>query len=100
MARFKITAPDGRFEGIVGGARFIEGTATVPEGHPALGYCQRRGYTVEPAGGQASASSAPVRPADADRKAAWVAYVAATSDLSEAEANDMTKSELIALADS
>lgn len=37
----------------------------------------------------------PERPAQADRKADWVAYAAAVSDLTEAEADEMTKADLI-----
>lgn len=52
----------------------------------------------EPAGERAP--SAPERPGKGDAKPVWVAYVAATSDLSEAEAGDMTKAELQELAES
>lgn len=40
----------------------------------------------------------PERPAQAATKEVWVAYIVATTDLSEAEAADLTKADLIALA--
>ncbi|ASU81410.1 hypothetical protein CDO52_00205 [Nocardiopsis gilva YIM 90087] len=40
----------------------------------------------------------PQRPANADAKAAWVAYIAATTDLTETEAAELTKAGLIDLA--
>ncbi|MEU0236775.1 hypothetical protein ABZ234_03725 [Nocardiopsis sp. NPDC006198] len=41
----------------------------------------------------------PERPKQSDDKATWIAYIASTTDLSEAEAKDLTKAELIAQAD-
>ncbi|WP_435107348.1 hypothetical protein [Nocardiopsis synnemataformans] len=38
------------------------------------------------------------RPAQSAAKEVWVAYIARTTDLSEAEAADLTKADLIALA--
>lgn len=39
------------------------------------------------------------RPGKAESKAVWAGYIAATTDLSAAEAADLTKAELVALAD-
>lgn len=50
MAKFKITAPDGSFSGVVGGVQFRDGVAEVESPSAALSYCRRRGYTVEPVG--------------------------------------------------
>lgn len=41
---------------------------------------------------------APVKPKAADPKDSWVAYIVATTDRSETEARDLTKADLIALA--
>lgn len=41
---------------------------------------------------------APKRPGKAEAKAVWEAYIAATTDLSDAEAHDLTKAGLVALA--
>jgi hypothetical protein len=50
--RYKITAPEQSFSGQVAGVAFTRGSATVhtdrPGGPAALGYFQRKGYTVEP----------------------------------------------------
>jgi len=48
---------------------------------------------------QGPSEPAPKRPGKADDKATWVTYIAQTTDLSEAEAADLTKAELVALAD-
>jgi hypothetical protein len=40
----------------------------------------------------------PERPAQSAAKEVWVAYIAQTTDLSEAEAADLTKADLIGLA--
>ncbi|WP_435110169.1 hypothetical protein [Nocardiopsis synnemataformans] len=42
---------------------------------------------------------APVKPKQSDDKATWVAYIASATDLTEAEANDLKKAELIELAE-
>lgn len=54
MAGFKVTAPDPRFNGEVGGVRFRDGRAEMDDGEhgAALAYCRRRGYRVEPVSGE------------------------------------------------
>lgn len=104
VAEFYVTAPDGEFAGDVAGVRFSGGSA-VADGvrdRAALAYFRRRGYTVEPVevDGSGEAPSVPVgRPKSGDPKANWVAYAVASTDLTEAEADDLTKADLIALAD-
>jgi len=53
----------------------------------------------EPIGSKTKAGQVPEKPKQSDDKATWAAYIASTTDLSEAEAGDLTKAELIALAD-
>jgi len=40
----------------------------------------------------------PAKPKQADKREVWAAYIVATTDLTEAEATDLTKPELIELS--
>ncbi|MFJ9558279.1 hypothetical protein ACIRPH_31115 [Nocardiopsis sp. NPDC101807] len=53
----------------------------------------------EPVSSKGKADQASEKPKSGDDKATWVAYIAATTGRSEAEAADLTKAELIALAE-
>lgn len=110
MTRYDVTAPVKGYNGDVGGVRFYKGGAVVDsDTHgAAVAYMRRRGYTLtlitetDAAPEQAEASSdgdAPTKPKAADNKDTWVAYIVATTDLTEAEAADLTKTELQELAD-
>ncbi|MBB4931852.1 hypothetical protein F4561_002672 [Lipingzhangella halophila] len=99
--RYDVQAPEAGHNGEVAGVRFYRGSAVVDDSNrAALAYFRRRGYTVTPAeAGDAAEPEGPTKPAQGDNKAAWVAYIAATTDLSEAEAGDIKKDDLISLAD-
>jgi len=59
-----------------------------------------RGPVVEDVVSTPNALTArPERPKQSVPKDDWIAYIAQTTDLSEAEAADLTKAELMALAD-
>lgn len=49
MAKYKVTAPDKQFNGVVGGVQFVAGRADMDGAtdRAALSYCRRRGYAVE-----------------------------------------------------
>lgn len=106
--RYDVTAPVKGYNGETGGVRFYKGRAHVDETEnpAAVAYFRRRGYTLaevhDEAPGQAeeqsSEDTAPVKPKAADSKDTWIAYTVATTDLSEAEAADLTKTELQELA--
>jgi len=107
MSEFKVTAPDEGFSGQVAEVSFSKGVATVDssDSRAALAYFRRRGYKVEkveqadePQRAEEGQDEPLAKPKQADPKEAWVAYIAATTDLSEAEAADLKKDDLIALA--
>lgn len=107
--RYDVTAPVKGYNGVVGGVTFYRGRGHVDEAEnpAAVAYFRRRGYTLaevhdeqpEQAEGQPSEGTAPAKPKAADSKDTWVAYTVATTDLTEAEAHDLTKAELIELAE-
>ncbi|KOX10137.1 hypothetical protein ADL05_26020 [Nocardiopsis sp. NRRL B-16309] len=102
-----MTSPVGDYNGDVGGVKFYKGRAVVDsDTHgAAVAYMRRRGYTLTPINETAASEErvpeqdGPVKPKAADNKDTWVAYTVATTDLSEAEAGDLTKTELQELAD-
>ncbi|GAB3213315.1 hypothetical protein GCM10027294_43720 [Marinactinospora endophytica] len=126
---YTVQAPTEGFSGDVAGTQFREGTAVVDSVKDAsvLAYFRRRGYRVtrgtagqetnhdgtgspvqtgsDPDPGSPEVPNTAVDAAVADRpsknasKDVWAAYVAATTDLSDAETAEMTKAELIARAD-
>ncbi|QVJ03057.1 hypothetical protein KGD82_13565 [Nocardiopsis eucommiae] len=104
MTRYDVTAPVADYNGEVGGVRFYKGRAHVDASTngAAVAYMRRRGYTLtevrEAEPEKTEASEGPAKPKSGDPKDAWVAYVVATTDLSEAEAADLTKTELQELA--
>lgn len=111
MTRYKITAPEGRFNGEFAGLVFRAGEATAdtPADQAAVIYCQRRGYTVEPLDTSADDASetdsesggGPIQPRSGDPKADWVTYAANHPDetrrLSIEDAEALTKAELVEL---
>ncbi|MFL1440403.1 hypothetical protein [Nocardiopsis protaetiae] len=99
-------APVAGYNGVVGGVTFYKGRAHVDEAEnpAAVGYFRRRKYTLtevreEEPEQAAKSGDAPVKPKQGDDKTTWVKYVVATTDLTEAEAKDLTKAELVKLAD-
>jgi hypothetical protein len=97
--RYTVTAPNAEFTGEIGGVAFYHGAATVEsEQASTLGYFRRRGFTLTPAEGEPQQSTPPPRPAKTAAKSSWVAYVAATTDLSEEEARALSKDDLVDLA--
>jgi hypothetical protein len=105
--RYDVTAPVKGYNGVVGGVTFYRGHGHVDgsENPAAVAYFRRRGYTLtevreeqleQPAETQ---GEPPARPKPVDSKDKWVAYTVATTDLTEAEAADLTKAELQELAD-
>ena len=98
MGEYTVTAPNPTYTGQIGGVAFFHGAATVTDEHTVeLAYFRRKGYRIIPH--EDTGSPQVERPAKADPKAAWVAYVVASTDLSDAEAADLTKAELIELAE-
>lgn len=85
MALYKITAPDPKFVGEVGGVGFYKGVANRVDGDThsaALSYCVRRGYTVEALDVSAAPESEQEnsddsRPAKSASKATWETYAVA-----------------------
>lgn len=101
MTRYDVTAPVADYNGETGGVKFYKGKAHVDASThgAAVAYMRRRGYTfTEVREAESEASEVPAKPKSGDPKDAWVAYVVATTDLSEAEAADLTKTELQELA--
>jgi hypothetical protein len=122
MTKYRITAPETRFNGEFAGLVFRAGEASAetPADQAAVTYCQRRGYTVtavdrdgeappdaeQPATDPAAAASdddglevvvdEPTRPADYAQKGDWVAYAVARG-ATEEDAQAATKNELIEL---
>lgn len=121
MTKYRITAPEARFNGEFAGLVFRAGEAAAetPADQAAVTYCQRRGYTVVPADRDGVAPSAaeqpdtnaadaaaddglevvvdtPARPADYAQKGDWVAY-AVSCGATEEDAQAATKNELIEL---
>ncbi|MEO3860879.1 hypothetical protein [Acrocarpospora sp. B8E8] len=100
MAFYKITAPDRKYTGEVGGIGFYKGVAECVDGgtHSAgLNYCRRKGYTVEaldgPAADQEPQDSGDGRPAKSAAKTAWVKYAVARGVPAE-EAEKSTRDQL------
>ena len=100
--RYDVTAPVKGYNGETGGVRFYKGKAHVDEeANPAaVAYFRRRGYTLTEVHEEQTPSedTTPDKPKQADKREVWVAYIVATTDLTEAEANDLTKTELQELA--
>ena len=101
--RYDVTAPVKGYNGETGGVRFYKGKAHVDEeANPAaVAYFRRRGYTLTEVHEEQTPSedTTPDKPKQADSKAVWVKYVVATTDLTEAEAADLKKDELIELTE-
>ena len=101
MTRYDVQAPVEGYNGEVGGVRFYKGRAHVDSSthFAAVEYMRRRGYTLtevreEQPEETPAEDATPDKPKQADSKDKWVAYVVATTDLTEAEAADLTKAEL------
>jgi len=95
---YRVHAPAEGYEGEVGAVVFRHGVAEIEAGRE-VAYFRRRGYRIEEIGAEQAPKEASERPAQSAPKAEWVAYVTATTDLSEAEAANMTKTELAELAE-
>lgn len=121
MTKYRIAAPETRFNGEFAGLVFRAGEASAetPADQAAVIYCQRRGYDVVAVGpegetpldaeqSEASDPNAsvddglevvvdePTRPADYAQKGDWVAYAVARG-ATEEDAQAATKNELIEL---
>ncbi|GAA0972714.1 hypothetical protein Q7689_00330 [Nocardiopsis tropica] len=103
--RYDVTSPVKGYNGVVGGVTFYRGRAHVDDAthFAAVEYMRRRGYTLtevreEQPEETPAEDATPEKPKQADSKDTWVAYVVATTDLTEAEAADLTKAELQELA--
>jgi len=101
VTRYDVQAPVEGYNGEVGGVRFYKGRAHVDSSthFAAVEYMRRRGYMLtevreEESEKTPSEDTTPDKPKQADSKAAWVKYVVATTDLTEAEAADLKKDEL------
>ncbi|GAA1454141.1 hypothetical protein [Nocardiopsis tropica] len=106
MARYDVESPEKDYSGVTCKVRFYKGHAHVDEAEnpAAVAYFRRRGYTLtevreEQSEETPSEDTTPDKPKQADSKAVWVKYVVATTDLTEAEAEDLTKDELIELTE-
>ncbi|WP_433701777.1 hypothetical protein [Nocardiopsis sp. CA-288880] len=103
MTRYDVQAPVEGYNGETGGVRFYKGRAHVDSSthFAAVEYMRRRGYTLTEVREEETPSedSTPDKPKQADSKAVWVKYVVATTDLTEAEAADLKKDELIELTE-
>lgn len=101
--RYDVTAPVKGYNGTVGGVTFYRGRGHVDEAEnpAAVAYFRRRGYTLAEVHDEQpeQAVSEPKRPGANDPKVMWERYIAMTTDLSEAEAHDLKKAELIELAE-
>lgn len=103
--RYDVTAPVAGYNGVVGGVTFYRGRGHVDEAEnpAAVAYFRRRGYTLTPVRGEQPETNQdadePKKPGVNDPKAMWERYIAMTTDLSEAEAHDLKKAELIELAE-
>lgn len=125
MTKYRITAPEARFNGEFAGLVFRAGEASAetPADQAAVTYCQRRGYTVtavdrdgEPVPGTEPAHvdntdpevetvdddgldvvvEAPTRPADYATKSDWVTYaLSVDKSLTREDAEAATKNDLI-----
>jgi hypothetical protein len=105
MTKYRITAPEPRFNGEFAGLVFRAGEAAAetPADQAAVTYCQRRGYIVTVDAGEQDADETlednggvVPRPNVAATKADWVAY-AVSRGASEEDASNATKNELIEL---
>jgi hypothetical protein len=89
--RYRVTTPVAGYAGTVGSVTFADGAAEVDESAEAeLGYFRARGYGVEEV---VDATQPPKKSASAD---AWRAFTVAADLLSEDEASQMSRDELVA----
>ena len=91
MAR--VHSPRKGWDGVSVGVRFRDGAAEVnPAEHPAaFAYFERAGYRIEH---PKAAPPVPERPGDKASKAEWAAYAVARGELTEAEADKLTRDQL------
>lgn len=103
MVRYRVTTPVADYSGRLGGLVFTHGEALAGEEHAAeLAYARARGYGVEeisagpaPTGEPADGAGENPMPRKSASTEAWRAYAVGTGELTEANAEQMTRDELV-----